>query len=226
MLVGGLIAVLIEILAMRTIRLKEGPIAYFFVTSISASTAAQFLVLATIGGTYYSWHNIVPTASVHIGAVSISVLNILMGGSCVLALLILNVILFRTRIGMAIRAAACDLRAAALMGVNINQVISFVFFLSGAMGGLVGTLRGIAYTTHPLMGPEAMMKGFVAAVVGGLGSMSGAVVGGMLLALIETAVITSPLGSQVAPIVVFGLLLIVLFVRPTGIAGKRTEEKA
>ncbi len=225
-IVGGFLAVLIEIIAFRQIRLKNGPLIYFFVTSITVSTGAQFLMYPTIGGNFYRWPDLVSSTTIEIGDITVSTLNLMMGGICLLALLVLNQILFRTRIGTAIRAASNDLRAAALMGVDINFVISAAFFLSGALGGLAGTLMGISYTTYPEMGAEAMVKGFVAAVVGGLGSISGAVMGGILLALVETLVTMTPIGSAAAPVVVFAVLLVLLFVRPTGIAGKATDEKA
>ncbi len=224
--VGGLLAVGIEFIAFRQIRLKNGPLIYFFVTSITVSTGAQFLMYATIGGNFYRWPDLIAATAVTFAGVTVSTLNLLMGGICLLALLALNQILFRTRVGMAIRAASNDLRAAALMGVDINRVIAVAFFLSGALGGIAGTLMGISYTTYPEMGAEAMVKGFVAAVVGGLGSISGAVMGGILLALVETLVTMTPVGSAAAPVVVFAVLLVLLFVRPWGIAGKPTDEKA
>ncbi len=226
MVVGGFLAVIIEMIAFRQIRLKNGPLIYFFVTSITVSTGAQFLMYATIGGDFYRWPDLIATNSFQIWGISFSTLNIVTAGTCLLGLLILNLVLFHTRIGMAIRAASNDMRAAALMGVDINFVISATFFLSGALGGIAGTLLGIAYTTYPEMGAESMVKGFIAAVVGGLGSISGAVVGGVLLAVIETLVTMTPIGSAAAPVVVFVVLLVVLFVRPWGIAGKATDEKA
>jgi branched-chain amino acid transport system permease protein len=225
MVSGGAIAVLIELIAFRNIRRKKGPVIYYFVTSISVSTGVQFLMLTTVGGDFHGWPRIMSEQAIHIGGLTISALNLWMGGACLMAVLLLNFVLFRTRMGMAVRAAACNLPVAALMGVNINQVIAFIFFLSGAMGGLVGTLMGVAYTTYPEMGVEAMIKGFVAAIVGGLGSITGAVLGGFLLALVETIVITTPLGSSATPVVVFVLLIVLLFIRPTGIAGKASEEK-
>lgn len=225
-IVGGFLAVLIEMIAFRQIRLKSGPLIYFFVTSITVSTGAQFLMYATIGGNFYRWPDLVNATAIDLGGVTVSTLNLLMFGICLLALVVLNRILFHTPVGLAIRAASNDLRAAALMGVNINWVISVAFFLSGSLGGLAGTLMGLSYTTYPEMGAEAMVKGFIAAVLGGLGSISGAVMGGLLLALVETLVTMSPLGSAATPVVTFVVLLVLLFVRPWGIAGKPTDEKA
>ncbi len=223
---GGLIAVGIEWIAFRQIRLKNGPLIYFFVTSITVSTGAQFVMYATIGGNFYRWPDLITTTAINIGGISVSTLNLMMGGICLLALVVLNLILFHTRTGTAIRAASNDMRAAALMGININKVITSAFFLSGALGGLAGVLLGIAYTTYPEMGAQAMVKGFIAAVVGGLGSISGAMIGALLLALIETIVTTTPIGSSATPVVTFVLLLLLLFVRPWGITGRAMEEKA
>jgi branched-chain amino acid transport system permease protein len=180
----------------------------------------------TVGGNFFRWPDLISSTTIQLGGVTVSTLNLMMGGICLLALVVLNQILFRTRIGTAIRAASNDMRAAALMGVDINFVIAAAFFLSGALGGLAGTLMGISYTTYPEMGAEAMVKGFVAAVVGGLGSINGAVMGGILLALVETLVTMTPVGSSAAPVAVFAMLLVLLFVRPWGIAGKATDEKA
>ncbi|HEX2988526.1 MAG TPA: branched-chain amino acid ABC transporter permease [Chloroflexota bacterium] len=226
MVAGGFLAVIIELVAFRQIRLKNGPLIYFFVTSITVSTGAQFAMYPTVGGNFFRWPEIISSTAIQMGGVTVSTLNLMMGGVCLLALVVLNLILFRTRIGTAIRAASNDVRAAALMGVDINFVIAATFFLSGALGGLAGTLMGISYTTYPEMGAEAMVKGFVAAVVGGLGSISGAVMGGILLALVETVVTMTPVGSSAAPVAVFAILLVLLFVRPWGIAGKATDEKA
>ncbi|HEX2924008.1 MAG TPA: branched-chain amino acid ABC transporter permease [Chloroflexota bacterium] len=226
MVAGGFLAVIIELVAFRQIRLKNGPLIYFFVTSITVSTGAQFAMYPTVGGNFFRWPELISSTAIQMGGVTVSTLNLMMGGICLLALVVLNLILFRTRIGTAIRAASNDVRAAALMGVDINFVIAATFFLSGALGGLAGTLMGISYTTYPEMGAEAMVKGFVAAVVGGLGSISGAVMGGILLALVETVVTMTPVGSSAAPVAVFAILLVLLFVRPWGIAGKATDEKA
>jgi branched-chain amino acid transport system permease protein len=226
MVAGGFLAVIIEFIAFRQIRLKNGPMIYFFVTSITVSTGAQFAMYPTVGGNFFRWPELISSTAIQMGDLTVSTLNLLMGGICLLALVVLNQILFRTRIGTAIRAASNDMRAASLMGVDINFVIAATFFLSGALGGLAGTLMGISYTTYPEMGAEAMVKGFVAAVVGGLGSISGAVMGGILLALVETLVTMTPVGSSAAPVAVFAILLVLLFVRPWGIAGKATDEKA
>lgn len=223
---GGVLAVIIELVAFRPIRLRNGPLIYFFVTSITMAIGTQFLVLAVLGGNFHRWPELITATAIHLGPVTLSTLNLLMGGACVFALVALNLVLFHTRTGTAIRAASSDLRAAALMGVDINLLISTTFFLSGALGGLAGAFLGIAYTTYPQMGAEAMVKGFVAAVIGGLGSLNGAVMGAILLAMIETVVTTSPLGSTATPVVTFVILLLLLFLRPQGLGGILTQEKA
>ncbi len=129
-----------------------------------------------------------------------------------------------TKTGMAIRATAYNERASALMGVNTNQVILIVFGLGGALAGIAGMLFGMKYTVYPQIG-FITMKAFIAAVFGGLGSLPGAVIGAILLGIIETFT-SGYLSSQYRDLIAFALLIFVLVVRPMGIMGKMNEDKA
>lgn len=223
MLAGGLTAVFIERVAIRPIRMKEGPLIYFFVTSITMSVLLTGLVQATIGSMFYAYPQMLATNIIRIGGVTVSSLNLIILGMTILSIVLVQFILQRTKIGIAIRAAASDLRAASLMGVEIDVLISFTFFLAGVLAGSAGFFAGISYTVYPQMS-DLMVKGFVAAVIGGLGSVTGAIYGALLLGVIETTV--TVLGtSSLSPIVSLLILFVLLIVRPQGIAGVFVPEK-
>jgi branched-chain amino acid transport system permease protein len=131
----------------------------------------------------------------------------------------------KTKIGKAMRATAQDKETSALMGVNINHVISFTFAIGSALGGAAGVLIGIYFNSvFPTMGVMPGLKGFVAAVLGGIGYIPGAMVGGLVLGLLEVlgaAYISSALKDAIA----FSILIVILILKPTGLLGRQTQEK-
>jgi len=110
------------------------------------------------------------------------------------------------------------------MGINNTRIFMVVFFLAGAMAAVSGVLLGISYTVYPTLG-NLVIKGFISSVIGGLGSLGGAVAGAFLLGVVEV-MLTMMFGASLAPALVFGLLLIFLILRPSGIAGVFVSEKA
>jgi branched-chain amino acid transport system permease protein len=140
-------------------------------------------------------------------------------------LIALVLIINRTKLGLAIRTVAIDSRASRLMGINSAVVITFTFVLAGLLAGVSGVLLGIKYSVYPTLGPSMMVKGFIASVIGGLGSLAGAIAAAVLLGLVEM-ILTYFLGSSITPALLFGIMLLFLFVRPQGIAGKFTQDKA
>jgi branched-chain amino acid transport system permease protein len=223
MLAGGALSVLIEKIAIRPIRVKKGPAIYFFVTSITMSLLLSNLVQATIGYTFYIYPPMLAKSSMTIGGATISTLNLIILATVILSIVALSFILKRTRIGIAIRAASNDLGAAGLMGIDIDTIISITFFMAGALAGIAGFFAGISYTVYPQMS-ELMVKGFVAAVIGGLGSMPGAIYGALLLGILETLV-TVFSSSSLSPIVSLVVLFVLLIFRPRGIAGIIVPDK-
>jgi branched-chain amino acid transport system permease protein len=129
-----------------------------------------------------------------------------------------------TKIGKAIQATAYNTKASALMGVNTAIIIIIVFALGGFLAGIAGVMFGMKYTVYPQIG-AITIKSFIAAVFGGLGSLPGAVIGSILLAVIETLT-SGYLSSQYRDLIAFALLIGVLIVRPMGLMGKTTEDKA
>jgi branched-chain amino acid transport system permease protein len=140
-------------------------------------------------------------------------------------LLLLNYVVFRTKMGKAMRATAQDREAAALMGINVNRTIAFTFLLGGALAGGAGLIFGL-YTgsTHFLRGFDSGLKAFTAAVLGGIGNLSGAMLGGFLIGIVA-AFSDRFIGSSWTNAVIFGILILILVFRPTGLLGEQTVEK-
>jgi len=123
------------------------------------------------------------------------------------------------------RAASQDMEAASLMGINVNTVISLTFAIGSALAGIAGVLVAITYPTiDPYMGMMPGLKAFVAAVLGGIGSIPGALLGGILMGSIETLT-KAYISTSLSDVVAFSLLIIILLVKPTGLLGEKTNEK-
>ncbi|HCF48724.1 MAG TPA: branched-chain amino acid ABC transporter permease [Syntrophomonas sp.] len=143
----------------------------------------------------------------------------------VVLMVLLQYIVKRTRAGKAMRAVSLDQEAAVLMGISVDKTISFTFALGSALAAAAGVLIGIYYgTINPLMGIIPGLKAFVAAVLGGIGIIPGAMVGGFLMGILETMV--SGYGSSMyRDAVAFGVLILILLIKPTGIFGRNESEK-
>lgn len=132
----------------------------------------------------------------------------------------------KTRMGKAMRATSLDQDVAALMGINVNQVISLTFAIGSALAATAGILVALDYKVYPTMGAMAGLKAFVAAVLGGIGNITGAMVGGIILGILETfgvAVLGIPQGLK--DTIAFGVLILILLVKPEGLLGKAEREK-
>ncbi|MEN4099678.1 MAG: branched-chain amino acid ABC transporter permease [Anaerolineaceae bacterium] len=160
------------------------------------------------------------------GSITISNISIIIIVTSLLLLLLLNYVVRKTRVGKAMRAVAYDKQTASLMGINVNGIISITFAIGASLAGAAGMLYAIAYTQIFFwMGVIPGLKAFVAAVLGGIGSIPGALVGALIMGQTETlsaAYISTPMRDAIA----FSILIIVLLIRPTGIFGEPTREKA
>ena len=222
----GLVAVVLEKLAYRPLRLRNAPSLYFIIAAMGASIFIENMVVATIGPNFKTYPPIFekPAISLRDGALMISKMDILMFGIAAISMLILVYILEKTKIGLGIRATSYSSKGATLMGVNVDRVIFTIFLLGGILAGLAGTLYGMRYKVYPQMG-VITNKSFVAAVFGGLGSLPGAVIGSVLLGVIETFG-SSYIASQYRDLIAYVLLVIVLVIKPSGLMGKMMEDKA
>jgi branched-chain amino acid transport system permease protein len=224
MIAGGLVAVLGEFIAFRRITLRNTSMIYYFVSSITLGTLLQAIVTIIVGSNFYNFPRFFKNPVIKFGNVIISRSDFFMFIISAFVLILLVLLIQKTKIGRALRAVSFDRDTASLMGINAFRVIQLAFLLSGALGGLGGVFLGINYTLYPQLG-DLVVKGFIASVIGGLGSISGAVLGAVLLGLVETLLINF-VGSAYAPIFEFLIMLVFLLVRPRGIAGSNVQEKA
>lgn len=159
------------------------------------------------------------------GKVSISIPQVLTFGVALALMVALTLFIRYTKTGKAMRALAQDLEAAQLMGINVNRIISATFMIGSALAGAAGVMVGILIPRiEPLMGIMPGLKAFVAAVVGGIGSIPGAMLGGVLMGLVETLT-TGFISSTWRDAIAFGLLIVILLFKPSGILGKNVREK-
>jgi branched-chain amino acid transport system permease protein len=156
--------------------------------------------------------------------ISMLIVNSITVGISAAVLGALTYVIQKTKIGIAIRAVSSDISTPSLMGVNVDFVISIAFFFSGVLGGITGYLLGMTFAVDPFIG-SMILKGIIASIIGGMGSILGGVIAGLLLGAAESLLI-GEIGAALTPIVIYGSIILLLLVRPQGIAGKITEVKA
>ncbi len=220
----AVVAVIVERLAYKPLRDRKAPFLYFIITAMGASIFIDNLVIATIGPTPKMFPEIFPPGPILLGDIALGRIDLAM--FVISAVCLVGLILFvdHTKMGKAIQATAYNMKASALMGVNTSFIIIVVFAIGGALAGIAGVLYGMKYQVFPQIG-AITLKSFIAAVFGGLGSLPGALLGALLLGMIETLV-SGYLSTQYRDLIAFLILITMLVVRPTGIMGKNAEDKA
>ena len=221
---AGLLGVVNERLAYRPIRIRNSPLLYLMISSLGASIFLENFTIVTIGPNFRTYPDVFPIQPFMIGELSIGRLDVIIMVIAAISMALLTWIIYGTRIGNAVRATSYDMRVASLMGINPDAIVALVFFLAGASAGLGGVLFGIKYTVWPQMG-ILTLKAFIAAVVGGLGSLPGAVLGAMVLGVTETFA-AAFVSSAFRDLFSYALMIIIIVVRPGGLLGTVTGEKA
>jgi len=214
---GGLLALLVERFTYRLMRRS----AHFvpLVTSMAFLILFENLALIVWGSDLQRVQLPFQTVSWRVGSTVIAVPQLIGLACAVLAVACLDALLKRTRIGRGLRTIAEDAETATLLGVAVERVVPLVFVVGGLFTALSGFLFAINYQqASPFMGEEVALKGISAMVVGGMGNIWGAILGGLLIGVVETFSIHW-FGARAIDIWVYGLLLVILFVRPTGILG-------
>jgi branched-chain amino acid transport system permease protein len=175
--------------------------------------------------TYDTGQLIPSTLGLDIGSVRLSATRALVIITAIVLMIVLQFLVRRTKLGKAMRAVAIDREAAAMMGVNVDQVIVFTFFIGSALAGAGGVLTGIIFTSiNHTMGFTAGLKGFTAAVLGGIGNIPGAMLGGFLLGFAETFA-SGLISTTFKDVIAFAVLILVLLIRPRGLLGARIAQK-
>ena len=225
---GALLAMLIDLVAFRPQR--GAPQVNGFITSLGVSILIQNLAILTLSGQPRPFN--LPgwlRGTLGLPGIRVTVLDLAIVVTTFAILGALSLFVRQSRLGMAMRATAENPLAAALMGIRINRAIATAFALGGALAGIAGVFwAGRAGQIEPLMGVLPGLKAFVAAVIGGVGSLPGAVLGGFLLGFAEVLFVgmLPPAYGAYRDAFVFGLLILVLLVLPNGLLGRPTEERA
>ena len=220
----ALLSLVIERFAYRPLR--NAPRLNSLITAIAVELILQNVmrVLPFVGPNPRQFPTM-PLKNFSLGAVSISNLQMIVICSSVVLMIILNIIVNYTKTGKAMRAVSFDMGAASLMGISVNKTIAITFVIGSVLAGAGGVLYATAYPQiDPTMGYMPGLKAFVAAVLGGIGSIPGAMVGGVLLGVAETLT-KGFISSQYADAISFSILIVILLVKPTGIFGKKRTVK-
>ena len=223
MVLTAILGVVIEFLAYRPLRNSTRIAA--LITAIGVSFFLEYSMVRLVGANKHAFPQTLATVKYNLGPVSVTNVQLIILGVSILMMLALQFIVQKTKMGKAMRAVSVDSDAAQLMGINVNSTISFTFALGSALAGAGGVLIGLYYNSvDPLMGMVPGIKAFVAAVLGGIGIIPGAAVGGFMIGLLETFSVSIGLASY-KDAVVYAVLIIILLVRPAGILGKNVKEK-
>lgn len=195
------------------------------ITAIGVSYLLENAFLLIFGSAARTFPQIMPKGTINLGGISIKYITII---TLVVTALCTAVLLFfinKTKLGKAMRAVSEDQGAAQLMGINVDTTVSLTFAIGSGLGAIAGVIYGCAYSLiTPYIGLMLGIKAFIAAVLGGIGSVPGAMVGGLMLGVAESLTIAY-ISSDFSDAVVFGILILVLLVKPAGLFGKNVREK-
>jgi branched-chain amino acid transport system permease protein len=223
MIACGLVGVVIERLAYR--RLRNAPRLAPLITAIGMSFILENVMQYWRGPSPVPFPQVIPNPDVHLGVVTVATKQILVVVLAILMMVVLQAFIYRTKLGKAMRATAQDRDAAQLMGIDINTTIALTFLIGSALAGAAGFVSGVYYgSTWFFNGFSAGLKAFTAAVLGGIGNLAGAMLGGFLIGLIE-AMTTQLISDQWSNVVVFSVLVLVLIFRPSGLLGESLPAK-
>ncbi len=224
MLVSGLVGVAIERVCLRPLRAVKGPAA--MITTIGVSYVLFNLVLLFVGADAKNFPNPLPTVNFPIGGAVLRLREVLIWALCVLLMGGLTYLVQYTRVGKAMRATAQDPEAARMMGVEVDRVIVMAFFLGSALAGAGGMIFGLYYNyTSYVIGFQTGLRAFTAAVLGGIGNVPGAMLGGLIIGLIE-AFGGQAISVSWTDVIIFSILVLVLVVRPAGLLGRIAPTKS
>jgi branched-chain amino acid transport system permease protein len=223
---GGAVAFLLERVAYRPLRRRRAPRLAFLISAIGASYFLYNIAGKEFGRFPISMPTVFTNGTVFtVFNGQVQTYYVLIGVAALVMLVFLDRVVAMTRLGRAIRAVAQDADTASLMGVNIDSTISKTFILGGLLAGAAGCLFGLGYGVVYTMGFTPALKAFTAAVLGGIGNVRGAVLGGLLLGIVESLGVAC-IETSWRDVISFGILVAVLLIRPTGILGERLGRSA
>jgi len=224
MLLSGMLGILIERLALRSVRQLRGTAP--MILTIGISYILYNVILLTVGADTHNFPNPIPVVKWQIGGAVLQLREVLVWSVSLALMLGLHFFVRHTRIGKAMQATAQDQEAARMMGVEVDRVVILAFFIGSALAGAAGLIFGLYYNfTGFSIGYSAGLRAFTAAVLGGIGNIAGAMVGGLAIGLVES------LGGQFiavrwTDVIIFSILILVLVFKPSGLLGLRAPQKS
>lgn len=224
-LFGGLVNIGVEFISFHKLRQSSKQVLLYFVSSITMGLLLQNIIALKFSGIFYSFPNFFPVRFLNWGGITFDVADITMLCIAAASIIALVTVLRKTRVGISIRALSMDPGATSLMGINVNFVVLTTFFVAGALAAIAGVFVGVRTILSPQMGTLYTVKGFMVCVIGGLGSLSGALWAAIILGLVETF-LTALIGAGLAPVGTFLFMLVFLVLRPQGLAGQFVADKA
>lgn len=224
-LITGILGVIVDKTSLEPLRKRKAANIASLITTIGISGIITNLLIAFAGSQKKPFPVLFPTEYLTVGGIQVTYVQLYMFCiSLALMLLLVGVVHF-TRIGLAMRACEQNIKAAGLMGINVNFVISFTFFLGGVSAAIAGALVSSYYgMVYPNMGYTAGLKAFSAAVLGGIGSLPGSLLGGLIVGVSESVAATA-LGSEFRDSMAFIILIVVLVIKPNGFFGRKGIKK-
>jgi branched-chain amino acid transport system permease protein len=226
-LVSGLIGLLVDLFVLRPLRNRGAPHLIPMIATIGIAIFLNSAVQGLFGAENLRFPSaMLPDAQIHFAGVQISVLELAIILLSFALMALLFVVINRTQLGRALRAIAESPKAAALLGINVEGLFRLTSFTAAALGGVAGVLIALySNAVYPLMGQPMLHKGIAVIILGGMGDIRGALVGGLFLGFAEVLAVAY-IGSTMRDAVAFGLLFAVLLIRPQGLFGKVLERKA
>ena len=222
MIATAILGLVVDLVAVRPVN-KDYPLAPL-ISTIGVTIVLQNLAIYIFGGEQVGFPEKIKPVLYRLGPVTISSVQLFILVVALVLMVVLWLFINRTKLGRAMRATAESHETAALLGVNVNGVVLFTFVLASALAGVAGVLDGVKNgAVSPFMGLEVSVKGLVVMLLGGLGNVPGAMVGGLILGMVE--ILTAAyLGTSVRDLFTFVILILILLYRPTGLFGTRTVE--
>jgi branched-chain amino acid transport system permease protein len=221
-LAGGLLAITAERLAYRPVR--NAPRVVPMLSAVGVAWIMRNLAQLLWGTETFPFPEVLPTKTVMVGPYCINTLQLIIFGLAVGMMMILMVLVKRTKMGKAVRCLAQDMPAAQLMGISVNKIVQLVYFLGGALGVVGGVLFSMYYAVWIGMGFLGTMMAWIACIIGGIGSLEGALIGGLLLG-VGQSLISGFVSSAYRDAIAYGLIMFMLLFKPAGIFGRQVAEK-
>jgi branched-chain amino acid transport system permease protein len=219
-IITGILGVLIDKAALAPLRKKRSVPIAALVTTLGISNIIQNLLVVIFGSQRKPFPDFFSLGSFSLGGIQLNSRQFVMFGVSLALLLILLLVVQKTKIGLAMRATAQNVKAASLMGINVNSIITLTFLMGGASAAIAGGMvSGYYQVVYPGMGFMIGLKAFAASVLGGIGSLPGALVGGLMVGVIES-IAALYIGSNYRDSMAFIILIAVLIFRPAGLFGK------